>query len=96
MKNIMLAAIAALAAGSAVSTPAFAASEQNTQVSLCAAALDANGSAPADQYRAKFVKSKGAVVTTVTIKLVPNNGGEAKTGECQIKHGEVINAAMKA
>ena len=97
MKNVVFAGVfAAAVAGAAFSNPAFAASEQNDQVGLCAAAFDANGAAPAEQYRAKFVKSKGSAVTTLTIRLVPNGDGEAKTGVCEIKKGEVTSAVIKA
>lgn len=67
------------------------------QTELCAAAFAADGTAPADQYRAKFVKSEGASIKTVTIRLVPASAdGEAKTGECKIKRGKVISKEVKA
>lgn len=80
----------------AVPATAFAASVDE-EVALCAAALDAEGVAPADQYRAKFVKSKGAAVKTVTVKLVPiADGVEALEAKCRIKRGQVIDASVEA
>ncbi|MBY0423019.1 MAG: hypothetical protein K2Q06_12000 [Parvularculaceae bacterium] len=95
MQKFVIAGVFAAVAGLA-SAPAFAGSEQNDQVNLCAAALAANGQAPADQYRAKFVKSKGAAVATVTIRLIPTGEGEAKIAECKIAKGVVTEAAIKA
>lgn len=96
MKNFVFAGV--FAAAALLSAPnAFAAQTENEQVALCAAAFASDGTAPADQYRAKFVKSKGSSVKTVTIRLVPTNGaGEAKTAECQIKKGEVVSKEVKA
>lgn len=99
MKEMFLAgvAVAISAAAFAVApAPAYAASADE-QVSLCAAAADAQGIASVEDYRAKFMKSKGAAVTTVTIKLVPAAGeSEAITAECKIKRGEVIGVTVKA
>lgn len=89
-------AFAALAAASAFAGPAFASSEANAQVNLCAAALDAQGVAAAGDYDARFQKSKGSAVKTVTIKLIPIAGGASIVAECQIKRGEVIEAIVKA
>jgi hypothetical protein len=88
---------AALVASIALSplTGAFAASVDE-HVALCAAALDANGSAKADEYRAKFHRMSGASVTTLTLRLTPIAGGEAKTAQCKIKRGEVVEAVVQA
>jgi hypothetical protein len=96
MKKFVFAGV--FAAAALVAAPsAFAAQTENEQVALCAAAFASDGTAPADQYRAKFVKSKGAAVKTVTIRLVPTAGdGDAKTAECQIKKGEVVSKEVKA
>lgn len=86
---------ATLAALAMVSlTPAFAA-DVSQQVSKCASALDAQGLAASDAYRAKFVKSKGGTTQIVTLKLVPLATGESLTAECTIKRGEVTDAAIK-
>ncbi|HOP20011.1 MAG TPA: hypothetical protein PLV61_08165 [Parvularculaceae bacterium] len=99
MKEFVLAGAAvALSAAAflAAPAPAFAASADE-QVSLCAAAADAQGIAATDAYRAKFMKSKGGAVQTVTIKLVPEAGeSESITAECKIKRGEVIGVTVKA
>jgi len=80
----------------AATAPAHAAGEV-AQVELCAAALDAQGLAAASDYRAKFIKSKGGAIKTVTIELIPmTSGGEVKTAECQIKRGEVTDVAVSA
>ena len=96
MKNVVFAGVfAAVALASA--PQAFAGQTENDQVAMCAAAFSADGTAPADQYRAKFVKTKGSAVKTVTIRLVPTAAeGDAMTGECQIKKGEVVSKEMKA
>ncbi len=95
MKNFVIAGV--FAAALACAPSAFAGQTENDQVALCAAAFAADGSAPADQYRAKFVKTKGAAVKTITIRLVPTQAeGDAKTAECKIKQGEVISKEMKA
>lgn len=99
MREVLLAgAFAAALAVSAVARPAAAyASESGDQVALCAAALDAKGVATADSYRAKFLKSKGGAVKTVTVRLIPlADGVEAIEAECQIRHGEVVDVAVKA
>ena len=85
----------ALAAAPLLATPAFAGEREN-QVSLCASALDAQGLAKQDDYRAKFVKAKGGAAQTVTIKLIPNAEGPTMTGECLIKKGEVTEAAIQS
>lgn len=98
MKKILtVAAFAAAVAAGAISasTPAVAA-DASTQVSLCAAALDAQGIAALDAYRAKFVKSKGGSVQKIVLKLIPVESGESMEAECTIKRGEVLTAAIKA
>lgn len=100
MREIFKTAIfASLLAGSplafAATAPAYAAGEV-AQVELCAAALDAQGLAAASDYRAKFIKSKGGATKTVTVELIPLSGGDVKTAECQIKRGEVTEAAVSA
>lgn len=96
MKKFVFAGV--FAAAALMAAPgAFAAQTENDQVSLCAAAFAADGTAPADQYRAKFVKSKGSAVKTVTIRLVPTESeGDAKTAECKIQRGEVVSKEVKA
>jgi hypothetical protein len=86
-----LVVLALVAAG----TPALA-TDRDDQVTLCASALDAQGLAKAEDYRARFVKAKGAVVQTIVVKLIPNAGGESLTAECLIKRGEVTEATIKA
>ncbi|MCA8888597.1 MAG: hypothetical protein KDA46_07205 [Parvularculaceae bacterium] len=75
--------------------PAFAADAAG-QVSLCAAALDAEGLAPQADYRAKFVKSKGASTQRVVLRLIPVADGAALDAECTIKRGEVLTATIKS
>lgn len=73
------------------------AADADAEVALCAAAADAQGIAAAQDYRAKFLKSKGGAVKTITIKLVPAAGDAASiTAECKIKRGEVLDIAVKA
>lgn len=95
MREIAFASLIA-AATVAFAAPA-AASSEVAQVELCAAALDAQGVAAASDYRARFVKSKGGAVKTVTVRLIPTgNGAQAKTAECQIRRGEVVEASIIA
>jgi len=75
--------------------PAFA-GEREDQVSLCASALEAQGLAKQDDYRARFVKAKGGAAQTVTIKLIPTAEGQSLTAECLIKKGEVQEAAIQS
>ena len=93
----MKALLTAFAASALVlaAAPAFA-GERESQVSLCASALDAQGLAKQDDYRAKFVKAKGGAAQTVTIKLIPNAEGPTMTAECLIKKGEVAEAAIQS
>jgi len=93
MKALLIAFAASALVLSAA--PAFA-GEREDQVTLCASALDAQGLAKADDYRAKFVKAKGGAAQTVTIKLIPNAEGPTMTGECLIKKGEVTTATIQS
>ena len=92
MKFLAATAFAA-AATLSMTAPAFAADTADL-VNQCVVALDANGVASADEYRARFVRAKGASTKTVTLKLFPVDGGEPKTAECVIKRGEVQQAAL--
>lgn len=87
--------VVAASALALAAAPAFA-GERETQVSLCASALDAQGLASTGDYRAKFVKAKGGAAQTVTIKLIPNAEGQSLTAECLIKKGEVQEATIQS
>ncbi|GAB4527891.1 MAG: hypothetical protein Kow00133_16760 [Amphiplicatus sp.] len=78
-----------------LTAPALATSVDD-QVALCAAALDAEGIAAADAYRARFVKSRGGAAKTVRVKMIPLGEGESITAECKIKRGEVTDVSVKA
>jgi hypothetical protein len=99
MREILLAGVFGVAFTAAIAaqpSTAFA-SETGDQVALCAAALDAKGIAAADDYRAKFLKTKGGALKTVTVKMVPvSDGAAAIEAECQIRSGEVIDVTVKA
>jgi hypothetical protein len=97
MTRPIVTAIAVIAAVYAADAAAPArASDLNTQVSLCAAALDEQGLAGADEYRAKFLKTKGGATKTVTVRMIAVGNGDSLTAECQIRRGEVIGAEIKA
>ncbi|MBI1365317.1 MAG: hypothetical protein GC153_05105 [Alphaproteobacteria bacterium] len=98
MKQLLLAGVFGVAfAAAIIAQPATAYASATSDVELCAAALDAQGVASAAEYRAKFVRSKGAVVKTVTVKLIPIvDGVSATEAECEIRRGEVVNAALKS
>lgn len=99
MKEMFLAGVFALVSTAAIlalPTTAFAASV-DSQVALCAAAAESEGVATADEYRVKFLKSRGGAVKTVTIKLIPlAEDSDAVTAQCRIRRGEVIDFAIKA
>lgn len=99
MKEMFLAGVFALVSTAAIfATPTLAfASSTSEQVALCASAADAEGIAAIDDHRAKFLKSKGGAVKTVTIKLVPLAGdSDSITAQCRIKRGEVLEVGVKA
>ena len=97
MREVLFAAAFAVVSTLAfVALPATAFASETDDVALCAAALDEKGVADADDYRAKFLKSKGAQVRNVSILLIPHEGGDSIEAVCQIKKGEVIEASAKA
>ncbi|MBB5517870.1 hypothetical protein [Amphiplicatus metriothermophilus] len=83
------------AAALGLAAPALATSVDE-QVSLCAAALDAEGIAASDAYRARFVKSRGGAAKTVRVKMIPLGEGESIIAECKIKRGAVTDVSVKA
>lgn len=93
MKSLVIAAAASAVALSLA--PAHAASSSE-QISLCNAALEEQGIAPADLFKKKFVNIKGAALKTITFRLTPLAGGEPQIAECQIRGGKVVGAAIKA
>jgi hypothetical protein len=97
MKEVLLAAaFAVVTTVGFVALPATAFAGETDDVALCAAAADAQGIASASDFRAKFVKSKGAKVRRVSVMFVPNGSGASIEATCEIKRGEVINLAVKA
>jgi len=92
MKKFLIATVAAMALGS---VPANASSTQD-QIALCASALQAQGLAPADEFRTKFVSLKGASVRTLKVKLIPTSGGETKVAECRIQGDTIVDATIKS
>lgn len=87
---------AAAASALALSVAPANAGEREDQVSMCASALDAQGLAAVDAYRAKFVKAKGGAVQKIVVKLIPVADGPSLTAECLIKRGEVTSAAIQS
>ena len=86
--------IASLVAGGLIvlaSAPASAA-DWSEKISLCAAAVEAEGLAEVENYRVKF--SSGAS-RKLTIKLIPNEDGETLTAECRMRRGEVSSVTLK-
>ncbi|HXI86144.1 MAG TPA: hypothetical protein VNH64_01695 [Parvularculaceae bacterium] len=98
MKQLLLTALlSGVFAAALIAQPSTAYASGTGDLELCAAALNAQGVASADQYRVKFVHSKGSVVKTVTVKLVPIADGVAPAeAQCEIRKGEVVNAALKS
>jgi hypothetical protein len=91
----MKALIAAASALALIAAPALA-GERESQISLCAAALDAQGLAAVDSYRVKFLKAKGGAVQKVVVKLIPLADGPSLTAECLIQRGEVTSATIQS
>lgn len=93
MKDLLIAVAASAVVLSFA--PAHAASSSE-QISLCNTALEEQGVAPAEQFKKKFVRIKGAALKTITFKLLPLSGGEAQTAECQIRGENVVAAQIKS
>lgn len=91
MYKILTPALAAAAV--LVLAPAHAATSSE-QISLCSAALEEQGVAPADAFKKKFSFIKGASLKTVGFKLTPVNGGDEKIAECRIKGDTVVSAEI--
>lgn len=99
MKEILLSGVlaAALAAAISLQSGTAYAADANEEVALCTEALDAQGLAGADDYRAKFEGRRGGRVTRVTLRLIPNeDAAESLVAECEIRRGEVVSATVKA
>lgn len=96
MKIIAAPLVVALSAAAMGLTAPALATSVDQQVALCAAALDAEGIAAADAYRARFVKSRGGAAKTVQVKMIPIGEGESITAECRIRRGEVTDVSVKA
>ena len=90
--SFAIAAVAAVALGALTAGGAASAATPSEQLNLCASALAAEAG---PGHRARFVKSKGGAVKTVTIKLISADGGE-KTGVCKIRGTEVTSASLKS
>ncbi|MEL6361065.1 MAG: hypothetical protein AAFR21_08250 [Pseudomonadota bacterium] len=93
MKKIVVTAIAGIAFGMTGVANATTSSEQ---VALCEIALVDEGLIDEEAYDARFVKTRGGGVKTVTVKLVPFDEGESKMAKCKIKRGEVTEATLVA
>ena len=91
LKNYLSAAIVVVIMAVA---PAFAATPAE-HANMCASALESEDLVPQGDYRLRFVKSRGASVKTITIKLIPDSG-DAVTGVCKIRRGDVIKASLQA
>lgn len=98
MREFFLAGAIAASALALVAIPTTAsAASVGDDVALCAAALDAKGVATASDFRAKFLKSRGAAVRRVSVLMIPTaSDKQSIEAECQIKKGEVIDIAVKA
>lgn len=66
-------------------------------VALCAAALDAQGIAAADQYQPKIKTVSDGATKRVTVKMTPLlDGAEVIIAECKIRRGKVVDVSVKA
>lgn len=91
LKN--LAAILAAGSIAAVASTAVFAADWSEKISLCAAAVQAEGLAEVEDYRVKFA---GGASRKLTIELIPNDGGETLEAVCRIRRGEVSSVELKA
>jgi len=93
-QSASFAAITMLALSFAV-TPARAASTDEL-VDLCAAAMDAQMIAKAEEYRVKLKKIRGGGLKRLTLDVVPLQGDkEGMTVECRVKGGNVVDLIIK-
>ena len=88
--------IFALSAATMAFSGAAHAASAAEKVSMCVEALEAAGQAPADGFTSKMVSMSGASVTKITVKLTPDNGGEAIEATCKVKRGKVVETIVEA
>ncbi|GJL93320.1 hypothetical protein [Hyphococcus sp.] len=93
MRNNILAAIIAAAAGFAV-LPATAA-DWTSNINACTAAAEEQGVVSAGAYSSKVVSVGGASVKTILIELSPD-GGDAVKATCKIRRGKVSEFTVQA
>jgi len=89
-----------LAAGAAGAAAIFGASASaaslSEQISLCKAAIADEGLVDVNDYRAEFVRVRGASAKRLTIELIPRSEGEEMTAECKIRRGEVQKVELES
>lgn len=73
-------------------TPGFAA-DWGKKIDLCAAAVEKEGLADVENYSVKFANGASR---KLTIKLIPNEGGETLEAVCRMRRGEVSSVELKA
>ncbi|MEM8936025.1 MAG: hypothetical protein AAGC77_06425 [Pseudomonadota bacterium] len=84
-----------LGAMTAFATTPANATDWNVQMDLCAAALKAESLAAVDNHRLTLIRARSGAAKRVTIKIVPNDGGDAVVAECTIRKGAVTKAEIK-
>jgi len=94
MRNTIL---AGLAAGAAAFTavPAHA-TDVNTQIDLCVAAISSEDLAAVGDFRTKLKRISGASAKKLVIELIPTGDGEKLTAECTIRRDKVREVTLKA
>ena len=91
MSRIVLPLMTAALFAIAVPVPAKAASTSKL-VEMCVEAMDAQGVASRDDYRAKMKKVRGGALKKLTLQVIPNEGdGDSFMVECQVRRGEVVS-----
>ncbi|GEM_PF-1446633 len=96
MTKTVFSAFAGAAALLLAAAPASAA-DLEEQLNLCAAAAKAEGLASADvEYRVKFINIKGGSAKTLTVEMIPNEGGDVVSATCKLRRGEVTEVALTA
>lgn len=90
-------AVSLIAAGGLFAATSAGAANWTETVQMCAAALDEQGIAAADQYQARLEKARDGATRRVTVKMAPlTSEAEAIIAECKIRHGEVVDVSVKA
>jgi len=71
------------------------ATDVNTQIDLCVAAISGSDIATVGDYRTKLKRISGASAKKLVIELIPTGDGEKLTAECTIRRDKVREVTLK-